>query len=382
MALYLDYNAGTPLDERVLAAMTDCLAGVPGNPSSVHQFGRLVRGQLDQAREQVAALVGVHASQVIFTSGGTEANNLALHAVTAGRVPTAVAVSAVEHPSVLEPALALRASGWRVNQIAVDRQCRVLPEQLKTAMSADTRLVSVMTANNETGTIQPVARLAEIARTGGAVFHTDAIQAAGKQPLDFVGSGAQLMSLSAHKLYGPKGVGALIVDKSLQLVPLQLGGGQEHGLRAGTENIAAIVGFGVAAELAAKRQEEYRKPMSALRDRLQAGLQRYPQVTVFAAEAERLSNTLQLTVAGIEGETLLMQLDKSGIAVSSGSACSSSKTQPSHVLLAMGIEPELARGALRISLGRETTAADIDTLLTVFAQQIKWLEKASQVAGW
>jgi len=382
MTLYLDYNASTPLDERVLSAMTDCLAGMPGNPSSTHQFGRVVRAQLDRAREQVASLVGVHASQVIFTSGGTEANNLALHAVTAGYAPTSIAVSAVEHPSVLEPARALQASGWQLNEIDVDGQCRVLPDHLKEILNNDTRLVSVMAANNETGVIQPVAQLADLARTAGAVFHTDAIQAAGKLPLDFAASGAQLMSLSAHKLYGPKGVGALVVDKSLELVPLQLGGGQEYGLRAGTENIAAIVGFGVAAELAVDGLQSRAAQMAALRDRAQAGLQRYPQVTVFAATAERLPNTLQLAVAGLDGETLLMQLDKAGIAVSSGSACSSGKTEPSHVLMAMGVEAELARGAIRISLGRETTNADIDTLLAAFAQQMKWLDKASQVSGW
>lgn len=382
MKLYLDYNASTPLDERVLSAMTDCLAGMPGNPSSTHQFGRVVRAQLDRAREQVASLVGVHASQVIFTSGGTEANNLALHAVTAGYAPTSIAVSAVEHPSVLEPARALQASGWQLNEIDVDGQCRVLPDHLKEILNNDTRLVSVMAANNETGVIQPVAQLADLARTAGAVFHTDAIQAAGKLPLDFAASGAQLMSLSAHKLYGPKGVGALVVDKSLELVPLQLGGGQEYGLRAGTENIAAIVGFGVAAELAVDGLQSRAAQMAALRDRAQAGLQRYPQVTVFAATAERLPNTLQLAVAGLDGETLLMQLDKAGIAVSSGSACSSGKTEPSHVLMAMGVEAELARGAIRISLGRETTNADIDTLLAAFAQQMKWLDKASQVSGW
>lgn len=382
MTLYLDYNASTPLDERVLSAMTDCLAGMPGNPSSTHQFGRVVRAQLDRAREQVASLVGVHASQVIFTSGGTEANNLALHAVTAGYTPTSIAVSAVEHPSVLEPARALRASGWQLNEIDVDAQCRVLPEHLKEILKSDTRLVSVMAANNETGVIQPVAQLADLARAAGAVFHTDAIQAAGKLPLDFAASGVQLMSLSAHKLYGPKGVGALVVDKALELAPLQLGGGQEYGLRAGTENIAAIVGFGVAAELAVEGLQSRAAQMAALRDRAQAGLQRYPQVTVFAATAERLPNTLQLAVAGLDGETLLMQLDKAGIAVSSGSACSSGKTEPSHVLMAMGVEAGLARGAIRISLGRETTDADIDTLLAAFAQQMKWLDKASQVSGW
>ncbi len=382
MTIYLDYNAGTPLDERVLSAMTDCLAGMAGNPSSTHRFGRLARAQLDRAREQVAGLVGAHASQVIFTSGGTEANNLALHAATAGHTPTSIAVSAVEHPSVLEPARALRVSGWQLKQIDVDGQCRVLPGHLEESLKTDTRLVSVMMANNETGVIQPVAQLADLARAAGAVFHTDAIQTAGKIPLDFAGSGAQLMSLSAHKLYGPKGVGALVIDKSLELAPLQLGGGQERGWRAGTENIAAIVGFGVAAELAVDGLEQHAVRMAALRDRLQASLQRYPQVTVFAGSAERLPNTLQLAVAGLDGEALLMQLDKAGIAVSSGSACASGKTEPSHVLVAMGIDAGLARGAIRISLGRETTAADIDTLLVEFDRQMKWLEKASQVAGW
>lgn len=382
MNVYLDYNASTPLDERVLSAMTDCLAGMPGNPSSTHRFGRVVRAQLDRAREQVAALVGVHASQVIFTSGGTEANNLALHAVAAGHKPTGIAVSAVEHPSVLEPARALQASGWRLNQIDVDGQCCVLPAHLEEILKTDTRLVSVMAANNETGVVQPLEQLAEIARTAGAVFHTDAIQAAGKLPLDFAASGAHLMSLSAHKFYGPKGAGALVVDKSLELMPLHLGGGQERGLRAGTENIAAIVGFGVAAELAVQGLENCAVQITALRDRLQAGLQCYPQVTVFAATAERLPNTLQLAVAGLDGETLLMRLDKAGIAVSSGSACSSGKTEPSHVLMAMGIDAELARGAIRISLGRETTGADVDALLAAFDQQMKWLDKASQVAGW
>lgn len=382
MTLYLDYNASTPIDPRVLEAMTDCLAAPPGNPSSVHQFGRAVRARLDRARQQVAELVGVQPAQVIFTSGGTEANNLALHAATAGQAPTAIAVSAIEHPSMLEPAEALAGQGWRLNRIDVDAQGRVSPEQLQATLKATTRFVSVMTANNETGVIQPVTRLAEIARAGGAVFHTDAVQAAGKLPLDFAASGAQMMSLSAHKLYGPKGVGALIVDKSLDPVPLLRGGGQERGLRAGTENIAAIVGFGVAAELARNGLQDRMDRMRGLRDRLQAALQQYPRVTVFSSEAERLPNTLQLSVAGLDGETLLMQLDKSGIAVSSGSACASGKTEPSHVLLAMGVSVEDARGAIRISLGRETTNEDIETLLAVFDQQMKWLDKAGQVAGW
>jgi cysteine desulfurase len=380
--LYLDYNASTPLDARVLEAMTDCLSGIAGNPSSTHQFGRAARARIDTAREQVAALVGAHASQVIFTSGGTEANNLALHAVSWGRQPGRLAVSGIEHPSVLEPARALTARGWQLDLIEVDGRCRVTSEALIEKLHRDTRLVSVMTANNETGVIQDVAGLAESARSVGAVLLSDAIQAAGKMALDFESSGVQLMTLSAHKIYGPKGVGALIVDKSLELAPLMVGGGQERGFRAGTENVAGIVGFGVAAELAGTQLAERAAHTRRLRDRLETWLARYPEIGVFAEHAERLPNTVQLAIAGIDGETLLMQLDRVGIAVSSGSACSSGKSGPSHVLMAMGVDAESARGAIRISLGRDTTEADIDFLLTALGQQVEWVRKASRAAGW
>lgn len=379
--LYLDYNAGTPLAPQVLEAMTGCLAAMPGNPSSTHQFGRAARAQLDAAREQVAALLGVHGSQVIFTSGGTEADNMALRAVCVG-TPEALAVSATEHPAVLEPAKALQREGWQLNLIGVDPLGRVTGESLDAALTSRTRLVSVMTANNETGVIQPIPTLAERVRAAGAVFHTDAVQAAGKMQLDFADSGAHLMSLSAHKLYGPKGVGALIVDKRLELAPLIHGGAQERGLRAGTENIAAIVGFGVAAELAAAVLEPSAVRLRALRERLESGLALFPQVAVFAQAAERLSNTVQLAVAGLDGEALLMQLDKAGIAVSSGSACASGAREPSHVLLAMGVDAGTARGAIRVSLGRETREADIDRLLAVIDQQLKGLNKAGRAAGW
>lgn len=382
MKVYLDHNAGTPLHPGVLAAMCECLSGMPGNPSSTHQFGRAARAQLDRARAQVAALVGAHPSQVIFTSGGTEANNLALHAVTAGRAPGHLAVSAIEHPSVLEAARALRKSGWQLDLIEVDSDCRITPEALRRALKPDTRLVSVMLANNETGVIQPVSELAAVARAAGVLLHTDAVQAAGKIGVDFEASGAQLTTLSAHKIYGPKGAGALIVDKSLDLEPMLFGGGQERGLRAGTENLAAIVGFGVAAELASATLAEEGERQRQLRDCLQAGLKRHAQVTLFAEHAPRLPNTVQFSIAGLDGETLLMQLDKAGIAVSSGSACASGSSEPSHVLLAMGVDPLLARGAVRVSLGRETTRQDIDTLLAVVAEKIQWLNKAAQAAGW
>ncbi|HHO68626.1 MAG TPA: aminotransferase class V-fold PLP-dependent enzyme, partial [Gammaproteobacteria bacterium] len=220
------------------------------------------------------------------------------------------------------------------------------------------------------------------ARDAGAVFHTDAIQAAGKLPVDFGASGAQLMSLSAHKLYGPKGVGALVVDRSVELVPLLYGGSQEKGLRAGTENVAGIVGFGLAAELALQALDSRRRQARRLRERLEAGLAGLPGVTVFAATAERLPNTTQFAVAGIDGEALLMQLDKDGIAVSSGSACTSGSTEPSHVLTAMGVDEETARGAIRVSVGRDNTEADVDALLASLRRRIEWLQKASRAAGW
>ncbi|HED19608.1 MAG TPA: cysteine desulfurase [Gammaproteobacteria bacterium] len=382
MKLYLDYNASTPLDERVLAVMTDCMGGMPGNPSSTHQFGRALRARLDIAREQVAALAGVQPSQVIFTGGGSEANNLALHAVTAGRPATRLAVSQIEHPSVLEPARALTGQGWQLDLIEVDAQCRVTVQALTEKLHRDTRLVSVMTANNETGVIQDIAGLAAQVRSVGAIFHTDAIQAAGKIALDFESSGAHLLTLSAHKIYGPRGVGALIVDKSLQLAPLIYGGGQEKGLRAGTENVAGIAGFGVAAELAKMQLEQRAAQLRGLRDRLEQGLARYAGITVFAGKADRLPNTVQLAVAGIDGETLLMQLDRTGIAVSSGSACASGKNEASHVLMAMGVNADIAHGAIRISLGKDTTASDIDALLAELDKQIKWVQKAGQAAGW
>ncbi len=382
MRVYLDHNAGTPLDPKVLAAMSETLADMPGNPSSSHQFGRAARARLEQARAQVAALVKVQPRQVVFTSGGTEANNFALHAVSAQRPLGRLAVSAIEHPSVLEPARALaQAAGWSLDLIAADGEGRVSAQALQAALRPETRLVSVMLANNETGVLQPVAELAERARAAGVAMHTDAVQAAGKLEVDFEACGVQLMTLSAHKIYGPKGAGALIFDKSLEIAPLLHGGGQEHGLRAGTENIAAIVGFGVAAELAAERLGEQAR-LQRLRDQLQAQLQRHRQVTVFAANAPRLPNTLQFAVAGLDGETLLMQLDKAGIAVSSGSACASGSSEPSHVLLAMGVDAELARGAVRVSLGRDSTQADIDRLLAVLAEKIEWLNQAAQVAGW
>ena len=347
--VYADHNATTPLDERVLEAMLPWLRGHYGNPSSVHTPGREARAALDRAREQVAQLAGAHPSQVVFTSGGTEANNSALKGV-AHRLPKGrIAISAVEHASVSAPAAALRRFGWQCDAIGVDERGICSVEALNQVFQDDTRLVSVMWANNETGAIQPVAALAKRCRELGILFHTDAVQAAGKLAVDFAASGAHLMSLSAHKLYGPKGIGALILDKALDMEPLLHGGGQEKGRRGGTENLPAIVGFGMAAELARVELDTRRRHLLDLRERLESRIARdLPQAVIFAEMAERLPNTVFLAVPGVEGQTLIMALDQQGIAVSSGSACGSEHTEPSGVLKAMGVDNDLALGAIRI----------------------------------
>lgn len=370
MAIYFDHNAGAPLDERVLEAMLPYFRQQQGNPSSVHRYGRVAREAIEHARAQVADLVQAAPSQIIFTSGGTEANNLALHGVM-GLYPQArLAISGVEHPSLREPALALRSQGCEVTEIEVDSQGRVTPQTLAKALHSDTRLVSIMWGNNETGVLQDIPVLGEQARSHGSLFHTDAVQAIGKVPVDFRHSRAHLMSLSAHKMGGPKGVGALVVDSGVEIIPLLQGGGQERGLRSGTENVAAIVGFGKTAELAGAELEHRAKEWLRLREQLEQALPRQlPGIAIFGENAERLPNTVFFAVPGIEGETLLMALDKAGIGVSSGSACGSGSHQPSHVLLAMGVAPELAQGAIRVSIGADNTVAHIDELIAVLKSQ-------------
>lgn len=362
MTVYLDHNATSPLDERVREAMLpylDC-----GNPSSVHRAGRAARSAVEGARERVAAWLGVQPAQVIFTSGGTEANNLALWGVAQSVVPGRLLVSAVEHPSVLEPAMALQRQGWSAGLIAVDADGMVSPQQLADAWSDEVRLCSVMAANNETGVLQPVAELAAVVRERGAIMHTDAVQWAGKLPLRFADCGVHLMTLSAHKVNGPKGAGALILDKTLDVQPLLRGGGQERGLRSGTENVAAIVGLGRAAELAGELFEDRRALVEDLRDYFITRLNEFPGAEVLGAGAARLPNTVMFTLPGIDGETTLLHLDRKGIAVSSGSACHSGSPDPSHVLVAMGVEREAAFSAVRVSFGAGNTRDDVDGLTT------------------
>ncbi|HLF95578.1 MAG TPA: cysteine desulfurase family protein [Methylococcaceae bacterium] len=364
--VYLDHNASTPVDERVVEAMLPYLSRLHGNPSSLHRFGRLARDALETAREQVAALAGASPGQVIFTSSGTEANNLALLGMAPALRGKTLAVGATEHPSVLEAAAWLHRHGHAVRLIPVDALGQVdagLPGRLDDTIG----LVSLMRANNETGVIHDPSPLGAL-RERGVWLHSDATQAAGRLPLDFASSGLHLMTLSAHKIYGPKGAGALIADRSLPLEPMLHGGGQERGLRAGTENVAALVGFGKAAELAYGELEMRTRHMLALRERFEAGLNELPGLCVFAAAAPRLANTVQFGMAGMDGEALVMALDRQGFALSSGSACASGAGQPSPVLLAMGVAPELARTAVRVSFGAGNTEQDVDALLATLCK--------------
>lgn len=364
MALYLDNNATTALSPAVLEAMMPYMQSIYGNPSSVHRYGRLTRDALEQARAQVASLVGAQPGQVIFTSGGTEANNLAIKGALASQPLGHFAVSKIEHASILEPAIAMQKVGWQLDLIDVNADCQVTETLFNQAMRENTKLVSVMMANNETGVVQDIGGLCQITKQANDVlFHTDASQAAGKIPVDFSALGVNLMSMSSHKIYGPQGVGALIADRAVELTPLLQGGGQERGLRNGTENIAAIVGFGLAAELAAKALDQRQNQLTALRDELIAALSEIDVITLFATDVDRLPNTVQFSVAGFDGEALVMQLDRKGIAVSSGSACHSGQTEPSHVLMAMGVSEDVARNAIRVSFGKDNKAEDVNEFM-------------------
>lgn len=354
--MYLDNNASTPVDERVLQAMLPFLTTYYGNPSSLYKLGRLTRSAIDTAREQVAALVGVQAAQVIFTSGGTEANALALHATDPR---TQLIISAIEHPSVSQSAVRLKKQGRTVATIPVDNNGLVNTSALAQLKLTSPALVSIMLANNETGSIQAIAQLRQTL-PDKVIFHTDAVQALGKIPVNFKQLGVQRLSISSHKIYGAKGCGALIVDEKTALEPLLVGGEQEQGYRAGTENVAAIVGFGKAAELALSELVSRREKLLALRLQLEQALRQLPNLTIFSDAVERLPNTIQFAISGIDGEMLLMGLDQHNIAVSSGSACASEGGQPSPVLTAMGVAPALAKSAIRLSLGVQNTALEIN----------------------
>lgn len=354
--IYLDHNASTPIDERVLEAMLPFLNTFYGNPSSLYRLGRVSGSAIDTAREQLAALIGAQPAQIIFTSGGTEANNLAL----ATLAPLAgLAVSSIEHPSVIQPALHLKSLGHPLKLLAVDSNGLITQDAIDQVILQKPGMVSIMLANNETGVVQSIAHYADQLRAHGIKVHTDAVQALGKISVDFNRLGVHLMSLSSHKIYGPKGCGALVFDKTVSLNPLLRGGDQERGFRAGTENVAAIVGFGKAAELAKIELAERHAHLLKLRKLLEQNLSTIPNLTIFAKQADRLPNTVQLGIHGIDDEMLLMQLDQKGIAVSSGSACASALREPSPILIAMGIDPIQAKTAIRISLGKNNTEAEL-----------------------
>lgn len=363
--VYLDHNATTPLEPAVLEAMLPWLREQFGNPSSRHEYGRAARRAVDEARQQVAAAVDAHPTEIVFTSGGSETNNLFIKGAAACMKPGVVGISAVEHPCVVKPAQQLARQGWSLVQVAVDGEGRVDPEAWRACLAMRPRLLSVMRANNETGVLQDVAGLASEGRGSGTWFHSDVVQAFGKIPLSFRAlnaAGVHALTLSAHKIGGPKGAAALVVDKRVELAPLIAGGGHERGLRSGTENVAAIVGFGVAAGLAAARLAQAPAHIARLREKLDAGLVALG-ARLFGAGAQRLPNTTCFSLAGIDGETLVGKLDRAGFAVASGAACSSANPEPSHVLSAMGVAPDVARGAVRVSLGHATTEQQIEDFL-------------------
>ena len=380
--VYLDHNATTPLEAEVREAMLPWLGTRFGNPSSRHEYGRAARRAVDTARQQVADAVGAVPGEIVFTSGGSEANNLLIKGF-AERLPSGfLAVGATEHPCVIKPAEQLARQGWALERLPVDGEGRIDLSAFTAALEIRPTLVSVMLANNETGVIQDLPVLASAAREAGALFHSDAVQAFGKIPLDFRAlnrAGVNALTLSAHKIGGPQGAGALVLDKRFEIDPLIAGGGHERGLRSGTENVAAIVGFGVACELARQERESAALRLECLRDRLVDALVGLG-ARVFGQGARRLPNTVYFAVPDIDGETLVAQLDRAGYAVASGAACSSANPQPSHVLQAMGIEPGLARGAVRVSLGRTTSAGDVDGFITTLQATCLRLQRLTALA--
>lgn len=378
-AIYLDHNATTSLDPRVLEAMLPHFRRHYGNASSRHEFGRAARGALNDAREQVAGAVGAHPSQVIFVSGGTEANNLLLKGAAGYLTPSQIAVSAIEHSSVAKPAQELAQQGWKLRRVAVDERGRLDMADLAEALRQPTGLLSLMLANNETGTLQDVAGAADMARSRGAWVHSDAVQALGKVPLDFAALGVNALTVSAHKIHGPKGAAALVLDKRLELKSLISGGGHEKGLRAGTENVPAIVGLGLACQLAVEELQDTRSRLGRMRERLERGLSGLGAV-IFGAAAERLPNTCYFAFPGTDGEAVVLELDRLGFAVASGSACSSGSPDPSPVLLAMGVERELARGAVRVSLGKENDTGHVDGLLQALGTVLERLKGFAALA--
>jgi cysteine desulfurase len=378
--IYLDYNATAPLDGRVLDKMLPYLTEIYSNPSSIYRFAQKAKSAVEDARTNVAGLLSAMPEEIIFTSGGTESNNTAIKGVgfyhkNRGRH---IITSKIEHHAVLNPCKFLEKQGFEVTYLDVDEYGIVNLKQLKESIRKDTILVSIMYANNEVGTIQPIKDIAEICKENKVYFHTDAVQAVGKFPVNVKELGVDFLSLSSHKLSGPKGVGALYVRKGVGFAPLLEGGHHERNKRAGTENVPGIVGLGEAARIAEEEMGKDERKIRALRDKLELGIkERIPEVKVNGHPVYRLYNTLNVCIKYIEGESILINLDFEGICASSGSACTSGSLDPSHVLLAMGISPEIAHGSLRFSLGKENTEEEIDRVLEVLPPIVEKLREMS-----
>src|SRR5580692_9809410 len=389
--VYFDYNATTPVEPQVLEAMLPYFSADFANASSIHTPGQRARAAVETAREQVAALVGARPQEIVFTSGGTESDNHAIFGVIAARVPQPILAvhssqhapphiitTTIEHEAVLNACQAAEKQGIEVTYLGVDREGRINPEALRRAIRPETTLITVMHANNELGTVQPLEEIGRIAKEQKIYFHTDAVQSAGKVPIDVNALNVDLLSLSGHKLYAPKGVGALYVRSGTRLRQLLYGGQHQRGFRPGTENVAGIVGLGTAAEIARNSIASEASRVSALRQKLERGLlERIPQIGVNGALALRTPNTTNIMFRGIEGEALVIALDLKGLACSTGAACSSGAVEPSHVLTAIGLPAEDARASLRFSLGRHTAAADIDLALQVIPAAVTQLRELS-----
>ena len=364
---YFDHNATTPLAPEALAAMSRALAEDFGNPSSVHQYGQRAKGVLDEARTAVAGLIDADPGEIVFTGGGTEADNLAIRGAAEALESTGkrhLVTSAFEHEAVLNTCKALGKRGWRVTVLPVDATGILNPDTLAAALTDDTALVSLMHANNEIGTVQPIPALATLAHARGALFHTDAVQSAGKVPVSVRSLGVDLLSISAHKINGPKGVGALWIKRGIRLVPTMTGGKHERNRRAGTENVAGIAGFGAAAAASRAKLAMDAGRLGALRDRLERGiLSSVDGTEVNGAIAPRVPNTTNISFGGVEAESLLIALDLEGFAVSTGSACSSGTLEPSHVLRAMGLPSHRAQNSIRFSLGQGNNQDEVDALV-------------------
>ena len=382
--IYLDHSATTPVDPRVAEAMARAVVQVFGNPSSVHGYGQQARAAVDRARREVAALIGARPNEIIFTSGGTEANNLAIRGVCEAAPGRHIVTSAIEHPSVRGVCTSLEQRGWEVTRLPVYENGIVRVEDVRKAIRPDTVLVSVMLANNEIGTIQPVAEIGAIVSERRAAgqrqlfLHTDAVQAAGRMALNVEELGCDLLTTSAHKLYAPKGTGALYVRRGVRLAGQNIGGHQERERRAGTENVPGIVAFGEAAKLAREELHEHAAHDSSLRDRFEQKItELIPDVVMNGDREQRLPHLSNISFRYIEGEGLLINLDLQGVAVSTGSACSSGTLEPSPVIRALGVSDEIARGSIRFSFGKDNTDSDVDYTVEVLAQAVERLRALS-----